>query len=70
MLKLLAFLTENPQVSPITERATIASGAVFGADFIELIDLAINPLLQSISLLLTIFLTSYILYKKLTNRND
>ena len=67
---MLKFLTENHTVAPITEKAVIASGAVFGADFIELIDLAINPLLQSISLLLTIFLTSYILYKKLTSRND
>ena len=67
---MLKFLTENPNVAPITERATIASGAVFGADLVEIIDLTINPLLQSISLLVTIFLSSYILYKKITVDGD
>lgn len=65
---MLKFLTENPSVSPVVERSVIASGAVFGADLVEIIDLTINPLLQSISLLVTIFLSSYILYKKLTNK--
>ena len=54
---MIKLLTENPQIKSTVETAVVASAAANGFDLAGWIDLTLNPILQSVSLVAGICLS-------------
>ena len=61
---MINLLSSNPQVKVLVESTVISAGAVSGADYLSILTIHINPILQAVSLLCTIVLTSVIIFQR------
>lgn len=63
-------LIENPQVKSTVETVVVAAAAANGFDLAGWIDLTLNPVLQSVSLIVGIILSAIMIRQRLKKEDE